>query len=186
MNKMRRKKKSELLKEKDMLLRKYILENKRLKIELEKYKQEAYTDSLTKLGNRRSVENLHDFDAVILGDIDHFKSINDEYGHDFGDKVLAEIGDILKKYVRDTDLACRWGGEEFVILLKNCNTQDAYIRATVLKNQIIKLSEKYGFRITMSFGISNMEGKTMEKAIKEADKAMYKSKLDGRNRVTIY
>ena len=56
----------------------------------------------------------------------------------------------------------------------------------MLRNQIMKLSEKYGFKITMSFGISNMEGKTMENAIKEADKAMYKSKIDGRNRVTIY
>ena len=180
------KRKRQLLKEKDILLKKYILENKKLKLELEKYKKEAYTDSLTQLSNRRSLENMHDFDAVILGDIDHFKIINDKYGHDFGDRVLIEIGRILKKYIRDTDLACRWGGEEFVILLKNCNTEDAYNKATILRNEIVKLSEKYGFRITMSFGISNMEGKTMENAIKEADKAMYKSKTDGRNRVTIY
>ena len=100
--------------------------------------------------------------------------------------LLVEIGKILQKFVRETDMACRWGGEEFVILLKNCNTTDAYNKATMLRKEIIKLSEKYGFKITMSFGIANLEGKTMEKAIKEADKAMYKSKIDGRNRVTIY
>ena len=184
--KIRIKRKNELLKKKNALIKKYVAENKKMREDLEKYKTAACTDSLTKLSNRRSLEDIHDYDAVILGDIDHFKVINDTYGHDFGDKVLVEIGRILKKFVRETDMACRWGGEEFVILLKNCNTEDAYKRAVLLKDEITKLSAKYGFTITMSFGISNMEGKTMENAIKEADKAMYKSKTDGRNRVTIY
>ena len=178
--------KNELIKQKNELIKICMIENLKLKKQLEKYKKDACTDSLTQLNNRRSLENKEGFDAVILGDIDHFKLINDKYGHDLGDKILVEIGKILNQYVRNTDMACRWGGEEFVILLKNCNTKDAYEKANMLRKAIIKLSKKYGFTITMSFGISNMNGKTMENAIKEADKAMYKSKTDGRNRVTIY
>ena len=75
--------KNELLKKKNTLIKKYVSENKKLKEELEKYKKEACTDSLTKLNNRKSLEERHDFDAVIFGDIDHFKLINDKYGHEF-------------------------------------------------------------------------------------------------------
>ena len=146
----RLKQKEKLLQQRNELIKKLIKENKKLKHDLKLYKKEAYTDSLTKLNNRRSIENKDGFDAVILGDIDHFKNINDRFGHDFGDKVLVEIGKILKKHIRDTDMACRWGGEEFVILLKNCNDEDAYIKAIQLKNKIANLSKKYGFEITIS------------------------------------
>ena len=160
--------------------------NKLLKKQKEYYKKIACTDSLTHLGNRRSLEKANDYDTVILGDIDHFKKINDKYGHDLGDLVLVEVSKILKKFVRESDLACRWGGEEFVILLKNCNDKDAYNKAMQLKEQIALLGDKFGFEITMSFGISNILNKTLSAAIDEADKAMYKSKEDGRDRVTIY
>ena len=161
-------------------------ENIKLKKEIEVLKKQAYTDSLTKLNNRRTIENVSGFDNLILGDIDFFKSINDNFGHDVGDKVLVEIGIVLKKYVRETDLVCRWGGEEFIILLKDCNDDDAYDKAELLKDKVMELSEKFGFKITMSFGISNLSNKTMENAIKDADTAMYQSKHDGRNRVTMY
>ena len=154
--------------------------------QIEYYKIEAYTDSLTKLNNRRSIENLRDFDSVILGDIDHFKNINDKYGHDLGDQVLIEISKVLKDNIRQTDLVCRWGGEEFVVFLKNCTDEDAYIKATILREKVSQLSEKFGFDITMSFGVSKLSKSTMQKAIKEADAAMYLSKQNGRNRVTIY
>ena len=76
--------------------------------------------------------------------------------------------------------------EKKVILLKNCNDEDAYNKAIELKNEIAALSEKFGFEITMSFGISRNTGKTLKDAIDEADKAMYESKEKGRNTITIY
>ena len=174
------------LAEKDKIIDMYKSELELLKKELDYYKKISCTDSLTKLNNRRAIKNVDEYDSIVLGDIDYFKKINDKYGHDLGDKVLIEISDILKKYTRNTDLVCRWGGEEFVIFLKNCDDEMAYDKALTLKNAVSKLSEKFGFTITMSFGVSNLLGKTMQNALKEADEAMYKSKENGRNRVTVY
>ena len=164
----------------------YKKQNEKLKKELEELRKVSYTDSLTKLNNRRCLENIGDYDSLILGDIDHFKKINDTYGHTTGDEVLVQISLVLKKYIRETDLVCRWGGEEFLILLKNCNDEVAFLKADLLKEKIKELSDSFGFDITMSFGISNLSNNTLEDAINKADKAMYKSKIDGRNRVTIY
>lgn len=162
-------------------------ENEKLKEEVKKYKIEAYYDSLTHLNNRRILENMVDYDSVIIGDIDHFKRINDTYGHLKGDEVLIEISNVLNSNVRSTDIVCRWGGEEFVIVLKNCSNEYAYQKALLLKEKISELKEQFGFEITMSFGISNyIFEKSVEAAIDEADKALSKSKKDGRNRVTIY
>ena len=177
--------KKELENKKDKI-KKYKKKIKLLKEELEYYKTIACTDSLTHLANRRSLENVSDYDTVILGDIDHFKIINDLHGHDLGDSVLVEVSKVLKDFVRDSDLVCRWGGEEFVILLKNCNDEDAYKKAVKLKDEIARLGNKFGFEITMSFGISKILDKSLQTAIREADQAMYKSKTDGRNRVTVY
>ena len=177
---------NKLLKEKDEIIKDCYKEINRLKEMVEYYKKQSYTDSLTNLGNRRSLESKKGFDVVILGDIDHFKKINDTYGHDCGDKVLIEISSILKKFTRNSDLVCRWGGEEFVILLKDCKIDDAYDKAMLLKNNIETLEDQFGFRITMSFGITDLTNKTMKSAIIEADNAMYKSKEAGRNRITIY
>ena len=164
----------------------YKKQNEKLKKELEELRKVSCTDSLTKLNNRRCLENIGDYDSLILGDIDHFKKINDTYGHTTGDEVLVQISLVLKKYIRETDLVCRWGGEEFLILLKNCNDEVAFLKADLLKEKIKELSDFFGFDITMSFGISNLSNNTLEDAINKADKAMYKSKIDGRNRVTIY
>ena len=175
-----------IIESKDKTIQQYKKEIELLKKQNEYYKKVACTDSLTNLGNRRSLEKIDNYDSVILGDIDHFKKINDEHGHAFGDLVLIEISNVLKNSVRESDLICRWGGEEFVILLKNCNNVDAYNKAVQLKEQIALLGEKFGFKITMSFGISNILNKPLKTAIDEADKAMYKSKEDGRDRVTVY
>ena len=159
---------------------------KQLKKENEILRMQVNTDSLTKLNNRRCLEKAVGFDSLILGDLDHFKKINDSHGHDVGDEVLVEVSIILKKYVRDTDLVCRWGGEEFLVLLKNCSDEEALNKANLLKDKIMELSDKFGFRITMSFGISNLSTSTLEDAISKADKAMYVSKKEGRNKATIY
>ena len=157
-----------------------------LQKQLEYYKNQANIDYLTKLNNRSAIDYNKKYDNVILGDIDYFKKINDEYGHILGDKVLIEVGLVLKKYVSKSDLVCRWGGEEFVILLKNSDDDMAYSKALSIKNEIENLKNKFGFDITMSFGISNTIGRNLDEAICEADKAMYHSKQHGRNMVTIY
>lgn len=170
--------KAELLKAK--------LENRKLRKELATYKEMAYKDTLTNLNNRRSLESISDYDCLILGDIDHFKIINDTYGHLVGDEVLVEISSVFKHFVRETDYVCRWGGEEFLIFLKNCDDEDAYGKANLLREKIMELSDEFGFEITMSFGVSNLSDSTLEDAIKNADEAMYESKHNGRNRVTVY
>ncbi len=157
-----------------------------LKRQLEFYKNEAYIDSLTKLNNRRALTNLEQYDSIIFCDVDYFKKINDVYGHHIGDLVLIEISKILKNNIRETDFVARWGGEEFLILLKNCDIKDAYQKASALKNSMKELSKKMGFTITLSFGISSLNKDNMKTAINDADKAMYKSKKDGRNRITIH
>ena len=177
--------KGELLKLRAELLRAR-LENRELKKELAKYKEMAYKDTLTSLNNRRSLESISDYDCLILGDIDHFKIINDTYGHIVGDEVLVEISSVFKHFVRETDYVCRWGGEEFLIFLKNCDDEDAYGKANLLREKIMELSDEFGFEITMSFGVSNLSDRTLEDAIKNADEAMYESKHNGRNRVTVY
>lgn len=177
--------KGELLKLRAELLRAR-LENRKLKKELAKYKEMAYKDTLTSLNNRRSLESISDYDCLILGDIDHFKIINDTYGHLVGDEVLVEISSVFKHFVRETDYVCRWGGEEFLIFLKNCDDEDAYGKANLLREKIMELSDEFGFEITMSFGVSNLSDRTLEDAIKNADEAMYESKHNGRNRVTVY
>ena len=94
---------------------------------------------------------------------------------------------MLQAHVRSTDIVCRWGGEEFVIVLKNCSNEEAYKKAIILKEKVSELKNKFGFEITMSFGISNyLFEKPVKDAIDEADKALYKSKQNGRNRVTMY
>ena len=177
--------KGELIKLKAELLRAR-LENRELKRKLAMYKEIAYKDTLTNLNNRRSLESISDYDCLILGDIDHFKIINDTYGHLVGDEVLVEISSVFKHFVRETDYVCRWGGEEFLIFLKNCDDEDAYGKANILREKIMELSNEFGFEITMSFGVSNLSDITLEDAIKNADEAMYESKHNGRNRVTVY
>lgn len=177
--------KNELFRVRSTLL-KLRMENRKLKRENDFLREQVCKDALTKLNNRRALENVGEYDSLILGDIDHFKVINDTYGHLVGDEVLVEISLVFKKYVRDTDLVCRWGGEEFLILLKNCNDEDAYAKASILKEKIMELSDKFGFDITMSFGVSDLSESTLESAIKNADEAMYTSKREGRNKVTVY
>ena len=157
-----------------------------LKRQVEFYKEEAYTDSLTKLNNRRAITDLEQYDSIIFCDIDYFKKINDQYGHHIGDLVLIELGKILKDNIRETDFVARWGGEEFIILLKNCDIKYAHDKAVALKNEMKLLSKRMGFTITLSFGISILNKDNLKNAINDADKAMYKSKRDGRNRITIY
>lgn len=128
--------------------------------------------------------------CVVLGDIDYFKMINDTYGHDVGDKVLRTVSERLKQSFRETDIVCRWGGEEFLIVLDEADTQKAYrivdrIRQEVSAN--IEVDEIHLLKVTMSFGIAaTIDCTSREQLIKLADENLYQAKSSGRNCVMVY
>ncbi len=154
------------------------------------------TDMLTTLNNRRKLdahlasfhevaEHGNQYYAVILADIDHFKRVNDRYGHHKGDEVLKEVAAIIRTHIRKKDIVGRWGGEEFLIL---CSDTGA-IEAAAVAEKLRKLIEVHAFSIpekmTCSFGISTYQrGSFAKDVVKWADEALYQSKSDGRNRVT--
>ena len=122
--------------------------------------------------------------SIIVMDIDHFKKINDTYGHDVGDKVLIAIGHLLKQHSRSSDISARLGGEEFMLILKNCDRDKALVKAEFLRGQIETLCPE-GLTVTASLGVAEFveEHKSFESLFKEADQAVYKAKNAGRNRV---
>jgi diguanylate cyclase (GGDEF)-like protein len=124
-------------------------------------------------------------------DIDKFKNINDTYGHSIGDIVLVELSNILQKSLRKSDLICRYGGEEFVALLPDTNTENAMlvaeeIRKTIEEHKMVQDAQT--IKCTVSLGVSEInisKDKTIEQVLNRADKALYKAKDAGRNRVVL-
>ncbi|PLX29136.1 MAG: hypothetical protein C0604_09985 [Clostridiales bacterium] len=169
------------------------------KTELEKYskrmKQLARTDSLTGLLNHNAImENMqsrmHEADryhtplSVIMLDIDDFKSINDTYGHQFGDEILVGVSSIFNKTLRETDIIGRYGGEEFLILLPNTNLDNAWRVAEKIRKTVASGTwDVEGLTVTLSGGVSEYEGKHSNKLIGDADKKLYKAKSMGKNRM---
>ncbi|PRX26643.1 diguanylate cyclase [Orenia metallireducens] len=165
-----------------------------------KFKIEATQDFLTGLNNVRSFDNkLNDMItkldknkedlSIIILDIDHFKRINDTYGHVAGDYVLKELAKVLSSSCRDLDIVSRTGGEEFCILLPDCPNKKAIavaerIRTNVEKHQFV-LSDQQKINITVSLGITTYPDKTtnLNSIVEEADYALYQAKQTGRNRV---
>jgi len=153
------------------------------------FEKNSLTDPLTQTKNRRSFfkdiaklkPTTH---ALIMTDIDHFKKINDTYGHDVGDYVLKEFVNIIKNNIRKDDLIYRWGGEEFIIILKNVDKNQAKNIAENLR-QKIESHNFNGIHITASFGIKEIDGIITDDDLKEVDKALYFSKKTGRNKVTV-
>lgn len=127
--------------------------------------------------------------GVIMMDIDHFKLFNDSYGHDVGDTLLRALGNYLLKNIRGEDVACRYGGEEFVLVLPDTSLKDTLLRANELREGITKLmilhENKTMGGITVSMGVAEFPtyGKTMDALLKCADTALYRAKNGGRNRV---
>jgi diguanylate cyclase (GGDEF)-like protein len=122
--------------------------------------------------------------SVIMADIDHFKNINDTYGHLIGDEVLKAVASVLNKSNRVEDFVARFGGEEFVILLEDCDSDNAQDKAENFRKHIEELLPN-GIKITSSFGLTNISAKykSLEEMIKDADSALYEAKESGRNRV---
>lgn len=155
---------------------------------------EASTDPLTKALNRRSfLRKLSQMAAIgapfslVMFDIDHFKSINDTYGHDVGDAVLREISQLVRDNIRENDTLARWGGEEFMVLSANSDKA----RATHLAERLRAAVADYSFtgvprQITSSFGVAiHLAGETGEDLVKRSDEALYEAKESGRNKVVV-
>ena len=174
--------------------------NQQLEKLLGRLEHMAVTDELTGLYNRRRFYEIlrKEFDrakrystpfSLVMFDIDHFKKINDNFGHLTGDTVLKEFSNILRKNVREHDTASRYGGEEFMVLLPGIERKDAGILAEHLRKSI----EEHEFAdlksgVTVSIGISNMPDSDLadeDLLIKCADFALYRAKLNGRNRVEV-
>lgn len=160
----------------------------------------ADTDNLTKIYNRGKIEYLVKEEikvyktygrvfSVLMVDIDHFKRFNDEYGHDYGDQVIIEVTSILKHNIRDTDSIGRWGGEEFLIVLRGSNINTAQSVGQKLIDLIgAKTLEYAGIKenVTVSIGAAEIkESDTINRLIKKADMALYEAKESGRNRIKV-
>ncbi len=129
---------------------------------------------------------------LCLIDLDHFKMINDTYGHPAGDMVLAEVGRMLQELIRMNDLPCRYGGEEFVVILPETRLEEARNVCERFREQVSGHKFEYNsssIRVTISAGIAMYNGyfsKSTDDIVSKADQALYKSKKSGRNRVSEY
>lgn len=166
-----------------------------LNLSIKKLKEDVQTDPLTRLGNRRSLEimlnrlyNTKQKFSVISVDIDHFKNVNDTYGHDIGDVVLQELAQHMRSVCRADDLPCRVGGEEFLIIIPNSDNQTALHVAERLRKQVQEATFKSVGNITVSIGVSSWPTGSydLQAVLKYADEMLYKAKKGGRNRVEVF
>jgi diguanylate cyclase (GGDEF)-like protein len=159
--------------------------------------QVAQKDELTRIYNRKKFNHVlasalrnaqvhQQKFSLIIFDIDHFKQVNDTYGHDIGDKVLIQIAALVKNLLYGHDTFARWGGEEFVILAEDTTKNDAYMLANRLREAIENFPFEFVKQLTCSFGISEYRPNDTETTlVKRADNALYQAKQNGRNRVCI-
>jgi two-component system cell cycle response regulator len=175
--------------------------NDRLRMSVRQTIELAVTDPLTGLHNRRYLDNhlkmLFDRSAArgrplsaCIVDIDRFKAVNDTFGHDAGDEVLKEFAKRIRATVRGADLACRFGGEEFVVVMPDTDSETAAViaerlRAMVESTPFVVKSTGTRLEMTASFGLScsNDGAETPAQLLKQADQALYRAKTEGRNRV---
>lgn len=157
----------------------------------------AILDQLTEVGNRNQLKEICDpatggftFPpgtdvSVLLMDIDYFKQVNDQQGHEAGDKVLVYLAQQLKSLVRSTDYVIRWGGEEFLVLMPGCKLDQAADIAEKIRTTV-ENGENEVCKITVSIGVAQYKRGDYREVIKKADEAMYQAKRDGRNRVVVH
>lgn len=159
------------------------------------YKKLSQIDVLSGLFNRRFMINRIEEEiskynrtetpfSILLIDIDYFKEVNDQYGHQKGDLVIKKISKLMNEYSRKTDICARWGGEEFIILATNTNLMGAWELAETLRQVVEKNNFEIKIPLTISIGISTyIQGQAQEMVLKSADEKLYKAKENGRNRV---
>jgi diguanylate cyclase (GGDEF)-like protein len=165
---------------------------------LRKERKKSTTDSLTNLPNRRAIDDFiskqeslfkrhSDNYTIVLFDIDHFKSVNDTYGHDAGDVILISFGKLIKKHIREFDFVGRWGGEEFLIVLPKTDSKNGLHFANKLREVVEKSKFMYKetrIPITVSGGVADrVSQSSIESMLKHADENLYKAKKGGRNKV---
>lgn len=178
-------------------------EIEKLQSEVNRAREEALADELTGLVNRRGFEialaaclasqpPLGQSACLLFADIDHFKRVNDAYGHLVGDKVLQAVAQIIKANVKGKDTAARFGGEEFVILLPDTHIDGAMfvaekIRSTIESSRVWRKDTRQQIaQVTVSFGVAcHLPGESAKAFVERGDKALYASKTAGRNRVTL-
>jgi len=176
-----------------------VLNNAQLR---EALREQAIRDPLTGLFNRRYMEetlrreisrvtrHLHPLGIIML-DIDHFKLFNDRLGHAAGDALLREIGRFMQSHIRNEDVACRYGGEEFILIMPDASLEVALERAEQFRQAVVELQVRDGGRahagITLSLGVAifPQHGRTVDAVLRAADAALYQAKQGGRNQVAV-
>jgi diguanylate cyclase (GGDEF)-like protein len=157
---------------------------------------DSLTDALTGVGNRRKLDQALASEiervrrgegplSAIMADVDHFKRVNDDYGHGAGDKVLAQFGALLSSHTRATDVVARFGGEEFIVLLPHTGLSLAITKAEQFRNALASQTiEPLTTAVTSSFGVAELlSGENSESLLRRVDSALYRAKEGGRNRV---
>lgn len=175
------------------------LSNLRLR---ETLRHQSIRDPLTGLFNRRYLEETFERElrraaradasiGVVIFDIDHFKRFNDTFGHEAGDLVLKELGPLIKEHRRGDDVACRYGGEEFVLVLPGITLEATRLRAEALREAVkrlgLSLREQSLGQVSLSLGVEvyPASGQTAEGLIRIDDEALYRAKREGRDRVVV-
>jgi len=168
----------------------------------ETLREQSIRDPLTRLFNRRFLEEALERElqiasrkkqaiAVLFLDLDHFKKFNDAFGHDAGDKVLQSLADLFRTFFRSTDICCRYGGEEFAIILPESSAKDAAVRADALRTEIKGLRLQYKKQnlgpLSLSVGVAAFPEHALgsDELLKIADLCLYESKARGRDVVTV-
>lgn len=170
------------------------LKNEKLSNSNKNLRQKAYSDALTGIFNRRGLleyikTKLFEYKySIVIIDIDNFKLVNDIHGHDVGDEVLKHLTKIISKKIRESDVIARWGGEEFVLIVKSSELEIVQNIAEKLRIDIEKEIFPVVDKITASFGVSSFKNKeqTFEDVFKNADNALYQAKENGRNKIFVY
>ena len=171
--------------------------NEALRLESKTYQRLARRDPLTGILNRQGLgdelvrvasqgdDKLFPLSLVFI-DIDHFKRINDQHGHEVGDRVIRELANVIRNDIQRHDLFARWGGEEFLLICPLTGPQEARALAERLRQRIAARHWPAGVRVTSSFGVAeSLAGEDLVESIKRADEAMYRAKQNGRDRVEL-
>jgi diguanylate cyclase (GGDEF)-like protein len=169
----------------------------------ESLRNQSICDPLTGLFNRRYMEESLEREfsraarsksavAIVMMDLDHFKRFNDTFGHQAGDALLRAFGDLLKRSTRGQDIACRYGGEEFAIVLSDANLPGTLRRAELLREQVKQLSVEYAgqllgtVNISMGVALYPDHGTTIGEVLRASDQALYCAKREGRDRISVW
>lgn len=168
--------------------------NKVLNLQNKQFEDLAKTDQLTGLLNRIGIrdallDGLNDWKAqrtpfsFVLIDLDHFKSINDQYGHDVGDLILQEASALMQENSRTSDLIARWGGEELILVCPNTDLSQATVVAELMRKRLAEARFSKDLSVTASFGVASLSEPDLDSLFKRADEALYEAKRQGRNQV---